>query len=431
MNNTNEENKDIINQRRIVNRTRYDELTIRQNLLLSVYPNLEEAPETIKKEIDEIKFLKQYLKDGVIGARYGAVMIDGLYIDSFQKENYESAVKELHRLQKENETYITKQQEAEFNMPTYNIEEYLEQVRNASDKPGEVVVPSEKIEKIISLCTYDQSVEFERKLKEASNAWATKIYKEKEEKKEKQRLEQEQRKQAIEEATERYGKLSIFGKIKAKITGQGISHIHDLSTDEINSMYKGKKNKRKARQNTQEIASEAIIVPDLEPMSELSDEQEKTVLDEQTAREQWRKKPSQQTYYDYKNEIAKRLEKEKNNEEQEKENSKESIIQDTQESEKQIETPSAIGNERIKQSPITEYETAKESFEVERQNAQLLQQEKSSKEIDEDIEDFERREKRIRKSHFTDAKKEELIKELYSEFDEYTEQNPELSGRHM
>lgn len=427
MNNTNEENKDIINQRRIVNRTRYDELTIRQNLLLSVYPNLEEAPETIKKEIDEIVSIKLYLKDGVIAAIHGAVMIDGIYLDEFQKEKYESATKELHRLQKENEKYITKQQETEFNMPTYNIDKYLEQVINASDKPGEVVVPSEKIRKIIWLCTYDQSVEFERKLSEARNTWATKIYKEKE----KQRLEQEQRKQAIEEATERYGKLSIFGKIKAKITGQGISHIHDLSTDEINSMYKGKKNKRKARQNTQEIASEEIIVPDFEPMSELSDEQEKKVLDEQTAREQWRKKPSQQTYYDYKNEIAKRLEKEKNNEEQEKENSKESIIQDTQESEKQIETPSAIGNERIKQNPITEYETAKESFEVERQNAQLLQQEKSSKEIDEDIEDFERRERRIRKSHFTDAKKEELIKELYSEFDEYTEQNPELSGRHM
>ena len=388
--------KTLIKQRRETNKVRYDELTIRQNLLLSIYPNLEEAPKSIKKELEEIISIKLYLKNGVTTSYHGPEMIDGVYIDRFEKEKYESAIKELQELQKENEKYITKHQEAEFKMPTYSIDEYLEQIRNAGDKPGESVIPSKKIREILWLCTYDQSEEFERKRRDATHEWSMKMKRQAEERRKQEKQEHEQRKQAIKEATERYEKLSIFGKIKANITGQGLSHIYDLSTDEINSMYRGRRNKRQSIKTTREIAAEKLDVPSLEEMPELKIEPEQTVQDEQSAKEQWRNNPSQQTYYDYKNEIQNSLE------------------------EKQVE-PST------EQSAIEEYKATKEEFDEISETPHTLQQE----EIDPKLEELKAKEEKIRRSHFTDDKKEELIAELYEEFEKDTEQEPEKTGRHF
>ena len=81
-----------------------------------------------------------------------------------------------------------------------------------------------------------------------------------------------------------------------------------------------------------------------------------------------------------------------------------------------------------------EYETAKKEYDESSSYYELINQEniKSSEEIDNDLSDFEKEEMKILNSkHFTDEAKKKMLEDLYSEFDQYTEQNPELSGRKL
>ena len=88
-----------------------------------------------------------------------------------------------------------------------------------------------------------------------------------------------------------------------------------------------------------------------------------------------------------------------------------------------------------------EYQTARiyheekaKDYEQASMSNELMEQfrPKSKEEIDADLDDFETEERKILNSkHFTDAQKKLMIEELYSEFDKYAEENPELSGKHL
>ena len=125
---------------------------------------------------------------------------------------------------------------------------------------------------------------------------------------------------------------------------------------------------------------------------------------EQQARDAWRKNSSSyELYQNYKNSIAERLEIQKEDETSEK-------------------------------SEIDDYEEKKQAYEEVSASKELMEQvsPKSKEEIDADLDEFEAEERRIVNSkHFSEEQKKEMIENLYSEFDEYTEQNPEISGRHM
>ena len=90
------------------------------------------------------------------------------------------------------------------------------------------------------------------------------------------------------------------------------------------------------------------------------------------------------------------------------------------------------GQEIQQESVENVYETKKQEYEDVSASKELIESvtTKSSSEIDADLDDFEAEERRILNSkHFTDEQKKEMIEELYSEFDKYTEENPELSGK--
>lgn len=89
-------------------------------------------------------------------------------------------------------------------------------------------------------------------------------------------------------------------------------------------------------------------------------------------------------------------------------------------------------------SKVTEqkadYEAAKKEYEKSSASHRLSNTniEKTSKEIDDDLDEFEAEERRILNSkHYSKEQKKEMIERLYSEFDNYTEENPEISGRHI
>ena len=125
---------------------------------------------------------------------------------------------------------------------------------------------------------------------------------------------------------------------------------------------------------------------------------------EKLARDAWRKNSSSyELYQNYKYSIAERLE-----------------IQ------KEGETSEA--------SAIDDYEGKKQAYEEVSSSKELIEQAspKSKEEIDTDLDDFEAEERRILNSkHFTDEQKKKMIEDLYTEFDKYTEENPEISGRHI
>ncbi len=80
-----------------------------------------------------------------------------------------------------------------------------------------------------------------------------------------------------------------------------------------------------------------------------------------------------------------------------------------------------------------DYEAAKKEYEESSASHRLVDDnEKTSKEIDDDLDEFEAEERRILSSkQYSEEQKKEMIERLYSEFDKYTEENPEISGRHL
>lgn len=82
----------------------------------------------------------------------------------------------------------------------------------------------------------------------------------------------------------------------------------------------------------------------------------------------------------------------------------------------------------------SEYEKAKRKYKEVSASKELIDQinSKPKEEIDADLNDFETEENIILNSkHFTEEQKKKLIDDLYSEFDEYVEKNPEISRRQM
>lgn len=125
---------------------------------------------------------------------------------------------------------------------------------------------------------------------------------------------------------------------------------------------------------------------------------------EKQARDAWRKNSSSyELYQNYKNSIAERLEIQKEDETSER-------------------------------SAIDDYEEKKQAYEeasVPKKSMEQIQT-KTKEEIDTDLDDFEAEERRILNSkHYSEEQKKEMIERLYSEFDKYTEENPEISGRHL
>ena len=125
---------------------------------------------------------------------------------------------------------------------------------------------------------------------------------------------------------------------------------------------------------------------------------------EKLARDAWRKNSSSyELYQNYKNSIAERLEIQKEDETSER-------------------------------SAIDDYEEKKQAYEeasVPKKSTEQIQT-KTKEEIDTDLDDFEAEERRILNSkHYSEEQKKEMIERLYSEFDKYTEENPEISGRHL
>ena len=125
---------------------------------------------------------------------------------------------------------------------------------------------------------------------------------------------------------------------------------------------------------------------------------------EKLARDAWRKNSSSyELYQNYKNSIAERLETQKEDVTSEK-------------------------------SAMDDYKEKKQFYEEASVPKKLTEQiqTKTKEEIDTDLDDFEAEERRILNSrHFTDEQKKKMIEDLYTEFDKYTEENPELLGRHM
>ena len=93
---------------------------------------------------------------------------------------------------------------------------------------------------------------------------------------------------------------------------------------------------------------------------------------------------------------------------------------------KVIETINEVADQKSK------YEEVKQKYEEQSISKKLVSkiESKQSEEIDMDLDKFEKEESKILNAkHFTAEQKREMIEDLYSEFDKYTEENPEISKR--
>lgn len=162
--------------------------------------------------------------------------------------------------------------------------------------------------------------------------------------------------------------------------------------------------------NSHETTSKQILTPIHDIKEEVKPEEIKyndlseALQKEQQTRDEWHNNSSSyELYQNYKNAISQRLEAEK----------QESDIERTVEE---------------------DYKGKKQAYEEVSVSNILMEQvqPKTKEEIDVDLDEFEAEERRIVNSkQFSEQQKKEMIENLYSEFDEYTEQNPEISGKHM
>lgn len=135
------------------------------------------------------------------------------------------------------------------------------------------------------------------------------------------------------------------------------------------------------------------------------------------------------------NEEVKQEETE-NETEEEKNNEKPEIVEESMpDSNHDLDDEPELNSE-FEPDSLEELDEIEERFKLDEEEAKIFEEvideEKSNEEIDEDLEDFENQESQIlHDKRFTPEQKSELIDQLYKEFDEYVEENPEIGGRQI
>ena len=186
-----------------------------------------------------------------------------------------------------------------------------------------------------------------------------------------------------------------------KLQNENMKYVNEKGIELSKSVSTTATNTKKMGDETQDIS---VTNPSQTRTSE--DEEHQSLIDnESKKRLEWNNnKSSYDAYLNYKNAIKERLEFEN------------------------------MLNEDADKSQREDYEEKKEGYEKVSESKKIIEQikPKTTDQIDSDLDFFEEEEKKILKSnHFKDGQKKQMIEELYSDFDKYSEENPELSGRHM
>jgi len=182
------ENESSYDEREKTNKIKYDELVIRLNLLVSLYPDEKQRPKSIQNEIFEILYLETYLITGISAHIHGPELVGDVYLDKFHVSKYEETMESLEKLRKENKKYVTDEQEKSFVMPKHDINE-------------------------INLCLFDERKELKKADREKKKKMA-----EEQIKAENQKMTEEcERSNEIQREQERYNQLSFFAKIKRNV----------------------------------------------------------------------------------------------------------------------------------------------------------------------------------------------------------------------
>lgn len=144
----------------------YEKCNKRLALIHSKYPNIQEAPESIKKEMTELNIIKESVAYNA--AEWGWVEAsNGLFVDSFSIKKYEDALANSEILKEENAQYITPEEEAEFEFPDVN----LEQIDNAIDNMHSLDDQRNVMNKIFELQSGYHSNEQNKKINELYEKW--------------------------------------------------------------------------------------------------------------------------------------------------------------------------------------------------------------------------------------------------------------------
>lgn len=176
----------------------FKEIEEREELIYFAMHKFSPIPESLEREAGRIDVMKNMIKEAAKGGELEDVG-NGVFISKYNAGLFIGCLKRIKEDQEENKKYITEEVKEEFNKEK---ELKAEKAKELKEK-------------------FDQ---LEKRDKEALEA----------------EKEQMQR-QAYRQAQERYEKLSLFGKLKAKVTGKGLSSLDGMSTEELDSMYvKGK-----------------------------------------------------------------------------------------------------------------------------------------------------------------------------------------------
>ncbi len=101
----------------------------RQAVIKSKFPDILKAPKSIQDEWSEIHGVKNALQVSRMGETWGrTISSDGCEVDKFMLKRYEEALANSSVLKKENETYITPEEEEAFEFPEIDFDSLREEL---------------------------------------------------------------------------------------------------------------------------------------------------------------------------------------------------------------------------------------------------------------------------------------------------------------
>lgn len=101
----------------------------REAVIKSKFPDILKAPKSIQDEYFEIHGVKNALQVSRMGETWGkTIASDGCEVDKFVVKRYEEALANSSALKKENEAYITLEEEETFEFPEVDFESLREEL---------------------------------------------------------------------------------------------------------------------------------------------------------------------------------------------------------------------------------------------------------------------------------------------------------------
>lgn len=221
-----------------LNKEFFNELQRRRVILKGIYPNLDNAPKSIKDEYYNASWLVEYLKKGIASSINGPILTeDNHVVDAFHLKKYIEALNKYNSLKEQNANLISKEDDAKVYFHKIDVQLFINRI-NSATTAQQISYITEELEKFSEFQELDTILKFKEIYKLAKEK--LNILSQQEEKIEIENQEKvEMKNQAFEIAKEKYAKTNGLVRFYHKITNQRDTVIENIAKEEYEQIIQG------------------------------------------------------------------------------------------------------------------------------------------------------------------------------------------------